>query len=71
MFVFVLPGSSKFYSRDRQVYKLICHCVRQMSNSVSGLKAPCLVLLAEKDGVIVSKKIVEIIESRILETILK
>lgn len=42
-----------------------------MSNSVSGLKAPCLVLLAEKDGVIVSKKIVEIIESRILETILK
>lgn len=42
-----------------------------MQNSVNGLKALCLVLLAERDAVTVSKKIVEIIESSILETVLK
>lgn len=42
-----------------------------MQNSVNDLQAPSLVLLAEEDAVIVSKKIVEIIESGILETIVK
>lgn len=53
------------------MYKLICQYVRHMQNSVNGLKALCLVLLAERDAVTVSKKIVEIIESSILETVLK
>lgn len=42
-----------------------------MQNSVNGLKAFCMVLLSEKDAVIVPKKIVEIIESDVLETILQ